>query len=279
MKVKQSFNDRLNMLISNKSSLLCIGLDPVLEKIPSHLRYEKNPLVLFNREIIEATHDLAVAYKANLAYYECEGQNGLESLNDLETIIPNNTLFILDGKRGDVPHTAERYAQAYLNQIGADAVTLNPYMGKDSIDPFVQNPEKGAFVLALTSNESAEDFQYLQIGIDPMYLYVAKKVDQWNTNNNCGLVVGAQDIEGLKILRLALPEIPFLVPGVGAQGGDFKEVVKYARNKAGTGLLINVGRDIIYADDSKDFAKKIREKTKFYVEEMASVMKTTWNYY
>lgn len=279
MKVKLSFNERLNMLISNKSSLLCIGLDPVVDKIPSHLRYEKNPLMLFNREIVEATKDMTVAYKANLAFYESEGLNGLEALQDLETIIPNNTLLILDGKRGDVPHTAERYAHAYFEQIGADAVTLHPYMGQESVSVFLKDPNKGAFVLALTSNEDAQDFQYLQIGVDPLYLYVGKKVKEWNTNNNCGLVVGAQDIEGLKILRMALPDLPFLVPGVGTQGGDFKEVVKYARNKEGTGLIINIGRDIIYTDNSKDFAKKVKERAKSYVDEMSGVMKTTWNYY
>ena len=279
MKVKQTFNERLNMLISNKSSLLCIGLDPVMEKIPPHLKYEKNPLMLFNREIVEATHDIAVAYKANLAFYEAEGQNGLEALNDLKSMISNDVLLILDGKRGDVPHTAERYTHAYFEQLGADAVTLFPYMGEDSISSFVKRPDKGAFILALTSNEGVHDFQYLQVGVDPLYLHVGKKVSKWNTNDNCGLVVGAKDIEGLKILRSALPDLPFLVPGVGAQGGDLKEVIKFGRNKAGTGLLVNVGRDIIYADKGKNFSKKINDKAKSYVDEMSSLMKTTWNYY
>ena len=278
MKIKQTFNERLNMLISNKSSLLCIGLDPVMERIPSHLKYEKNPLMLFNREIVEATHDLAVAFKANLAFYESEGQNGLEALNDLETMISNDTLLILDGKRGDVPHTSAKYAHAYFEQLGADAVTLSPYMGEDSVQSFISNPEKGAFVLSLTSNEGVQDFQYLQIGVDPLYLYVGKKVEQWNTHNNCGLVVGAKDLEGLKILRNALPDLPFLVPGVGAQGGDLKDVVKYGRTKSGTGLLVNVGRDIIYADGGKEYSQKVKEKAKYYVDEMSRLMKTTWNY-
>jgi orotidine-5'-phosphate decarboxylase len=279
MKVQQSFNERLNMLISNKSSLLCIGLDPVMEKIPSHLRYEKNPLMLFNREIVEATQDLAVAYKANLAFYESEGHNGLEALYDLETMISKDTLLILDGKRGDVPHTAEKYVQAYFDQLGADAITLFPYMGQDSVSAFIRNPVKGAFILSLTSNEGVQDFQYLQVGVDPLFLYVGKKIAKWNTNNNCGLVVGAKDMEGLKILRNALPDLPFLVPGVGAQGGDLKNVVKFGRNKAGTGLLVNVGRDIIFTDSGKNFSAKIKEKAKSYVDEMSSLMKTTWNYY
>ncbi len=278
MKVKISFNERLNMLISNKNSLLCIGLDPVPEKIPSHLRYEKNPIMLFNREIVEATKDYAVAYKANMAYYECEGQNGLEALNDLVTQLSKDTLLILDGKRGDVPHTAERYVHAYFNLLGADALTLSPYMGEDTIRPFLKEPEKGAFVLSLTSNDGAMDFQHLQVGMDPLFLYVAKKVNSWNENKNCGLVVSAKDIEGMKILRGNLPEIPFLVPGVGAQGGDFKEVVKYGRDSNGTGMIINIGRDIIYAGKGTDFAKKVRERAKYYVDEMASVISTTWNY-
>jgi orotidine-5'-phosphate decarboxylase len=278
MKVKLSFNDRLNMLISNKSSLLCIGLDPVVDKIPSHLKYEKNPLLLFNREIVEATRDLAIAFKANLAFYECEGQNGLEALTDLETLISKDNLLILDGKRGDVPHTANKYVQAYFGQMGADAVTLNPYLGKDSIEPFIKDPERGAFILSLTSNDGANDFQHLQVGMDPLYVYIGKKVESWNVNNNCGLVVSAKDIEGIKILRGSLPDLPFLLPGVGAQGADFKEVVKYGRTKMGTGMIINVGRDIIYAGEGKYFAQKIRERAKFYVDEMASVIKTTWNY-
>jgi orotidine-5'-phosphate decarboxylase len=279
MKVQLSFNERLNMLISNKSSLLCIGLDPVMDNIPSHLKYEKNPIMLFNREIVEATRELAVAYKANLAFYEAEGQNGLEALYDLETMISKDMLLILDGKRGDVPHTAKKYVHAYFNQLGADAVTLSPYMGEDSVSSFISKPEKGAFILALTSNEGVHDFQYLQVGVDPLYLHVGKKVQKWNANNNCGLVVGAKDMEGMKILRNALPDLPFLVPGVGAQGGDLKEVVKFGRNKAGTGLIVNVGRDIIYADSSKNFSKGIKEKAKSYVDEMSNLMKTTWNYY
>jgi orotidine-5'-phosphate decarboxylase len=152
-------------------------------------------------------------------------------------------------------------------------------MGEDSIRPFISNPQKGAFILALTSNKGVNDFQYLQVGVDPLYLNVGKKVLMWNSNENCGLVVGAKDIDGLKILRNALPDLPFLVPGVGAQGGDLKEVIKYGRNKSGTGLLVNIGRDIIYTDKGKKFAYKIKEKAKSYVDEMSSLMKTTWNYY
>ena len=278
MKSKLSFNDKLNKLISRKSSFLCLGLDPDAEKIPAILKYEKNPLHKFVYEIIEATKDIVVAYKANLAFYECEGQNGLEALMDLSLLIPNDVLFILDGKKGDIGNSSEKYASAYFDHLGADAVTLNPYMGLDALEPFLKNPEKGSFVLALTSNESAADFQMLQVGNKPLYLTVAKKVSEWNVKNNCGLVVGATDIEGLKILRQNLPELPFLIPGIGAQGGNLKAVLQYGRDKHGTGVLINIGRDIIYSGKAKDFAQQARKKALSYSQEMSKLMHTSWDY-
>ena len=278
MKVTLSFNERLNMLISNKTSFLCIGLDPDMDKLPAHLKYEKNPIDLFVREVVEATKDLVIAYKANLAFYECEGHNGVEALHNLATLLPKDVLLILDGKRGDIENTSRKYATAYFEKMGAHAITLNPYMGYDSIKPFIEKKECGAFILALTSNRGSADFQYLQIGTESLYLYLAKKVKTWNALNNCGLVVGATEIEDLKILRRAIPDLPFLIPGVGTQGGILKDVLAYGRNKAGTGMLINVGRDIIYAGSGKDFAQKIREKTQYYVNEMKDSMRTGWEF-
>ena len=266
------------MLISNKASFLCLGLDPDIEKIPAHLKYNKNPIDSFVQEVISATKDLVIAYKANLAFYECEGQNGLDTLKNLCTIIPKDVLLILDGKRADIKNTATKYANAYFDQLGADAVTLNPYMGFDSIEPFINNPEKGAFILALTSNQSALDFQYLQIGTEPLHQYVAKKVERWNTKNNCGLVVGATDIESMQILRGTASNLPFLIPGVGAQGGMLKDVIKYGRDTSGTGMLINVGRDILYTSDGKDFAEKVRQKTQQYEKDMSNLIRTSWEY-
>lgn len=278
MKVKLSFNERLNMLISKKASFLCVGLDPDMEKMPSHLRYEKNPVDLFIHDIVEATKDEVVAYKANLAFFESEGQNGLEALHNLAANLPNDVLLILDGKRSDIGNTAKHYARAYFEKMGADAVTLNPYMGHDAIQPFLTNPEKGSFILALTSNPGAADFQYLQIGTEPLYQYVARKVNGWNTNGNCGLVVGATDIEELKILRQLIPDLPFLVPGIGAQGGDLKSVLEFGRDKKGLGLLVNIGRDILYQSRGKDFAEKAHEKTHSYVTEMSSLIRTGWKF-
>jgi orotidine-5'-phosphate decarboxylase len=278
MTKNQSFNERLNMLISQKSSFLCLGLDPDAERIPSFLKYEKNPLYKFVHEIIEATKDIVVAYKANLAFYECEGQNGWDTLMDLSLLIPDDVLLILDGKRGDIGNTSEKYALAYFDRLGADAITLNPYMGFDALEPFLRNPAKGCFILSLTSNKSAADFQTLQVGATPLYLKVAKKVTEWNVKNNCGLVVGAMDIEGLEILRQNIPDLPFLIPGVGAQGGHMKEALHYGRDKHGTGVLINIGRDILYSGMAKDFAQQARNRALFYTQEMSNLMHTSWNY-
>ena len=278
MKVNLSFNERVNWLISKKASFLCVGLDPDMDKIPSYLKYEKNPIDLFIREIVEATKDSVVAYKANLAFYECEGQNGLEALQNLSSIIPKDVILILDGKRGDIDNTAKKYAKAYFETLGADAVTLHPYMGHDSLQPFFTDPGKGSFVLALTSNRGASDFQRLQIGTEPLHQYVAKKIREWNKNKNCGLVVGATDIEELKILRRVIPDMPFLVPGIGAQGGNLKEVLEFGRDKDGLGVLINVGRDILYQSSGKDFAQKSKQRVLDYVNEMSSLIRTGWNY-
>ena len=278
VKKRNTFNERLNYLITKKSSYLCVGLDPDMDKIPAHLKYEKNPIDLFVREIVSATSEQVIAYKANLAFFESEGKNGLEALHNLASILPHDVLLILDGKRGDIENTAKKYAHAYFDQMGAHAVTVNPYMGYDAVKPFIEYHDKGAFVLALTSNRGAEDFQYLQIGTVPLFQYVAKRVQTWNTLNNCGIVVGARDTEELRILRKILPDMPFLIPGIGAQGGDLKEVMAFGRDRSGTGMLVNIGRSIIYAGAGKDFTKKVSDKVKSYINEMASVVHTSWNY-
>ena len=273
-----SFNDRLNMLISSKSSLLCLGLDPDMEKIPAEVKYQKNPLKTFIEKIVAATRDIVVAYKANLAFYECEGVNGIEALEHLRTIIPDDVLLILDGKRGDISNSARMYAKAYFKEFGADAITVNPYMGFDAVEPFLQDKTRGVFVLTLTSNSGSEDFQNLQVGKDALYQIVARKAEQWNTNNNIGLVVGATDSEGMEIIRRTTPVLPFLVPGIGAQGGKLEEILAKGRDENGTGMLVNVGRDILYASGKSDFAEKAREKAEYYNKEMNSIIRTSWKY-
>jgi orotidine-5'-phosphate decarboxylase len=170
------------------------------------------------------------------------------------------------------------YAKAYFKELGADAVTVNPYMGYDAIEPFLQDKTKGVFVLTLTSNSGSEDFQNLQVGKDALYQVVARKTEQWNTKNNMGLVVGSTDIEGMEIIRRTTPMLPFLVPGIGAQGGQLEEVVNKGRDANGTGMLINVGRDILYASTGSDFAEKARAKCEMYINEINSIIRTNWNY-
>jgi orotidine-5'-phosphate decarboxylase len=273
-----AFNDRLNMLISSKSSLLCIGLDPDMDKIPAEIRYQPNPIKTFTEKIVEATKEVVVAYKANLAFYECEGVNGIEALENLRTVIPDDVLLILDGKRADISNSARMYAKAYFRECGADAITVNPYMGYDAIEPFIQDATKGVFVLALTSNSGSDDFQNLQVGKDALYQVVARKTDKWNTKNNMGLVVGASDSEGMEIIRRTTPMLPFLVPGIGAQGGKLEEVLAKGRDQNGTGMLINVGRDILYAANDSNFAEKAREKAEKYNREINGIIRTSWNF-
>lgn len=265
-----NFNERLNNLILDKKSFLCVGLDPDMDKMPLILNSEKNPLKKFTNEIIQATKVYSVAFKANLAFFECEGIKGLEALESLSDNIPEEVILILDGKRGDIGNTANKYAKSAFEQLGADAVTVNPYMGFDAVKPFVENPEKGAFILGLTSNKSAADVQYLPIGEETLYMHVCKKVNQWNANKNCGLVVGATKSQELAGIRKKFPDLPFLVPGVGAQGGDLASVIKNGRNPLGTGLLINVGRDIMFNSGRSDFAEKAAERAKYYFEKMGN---------
>lgn len=262
------FNDKLNDLILKKKSFLCVGLDPDMDKIPKILYSEKNLLMKFTEEIIHATKEYAVAFKANLAFFECEGKKGLEALESLRENISEDIILILDGKRGDIGNTANKYAKSAFELLGADAVTVNPYMGFDAVKPFIENEEKGVFVLGLTSNKSASDFQYLQVGEETLYKNVCKKVNQWNSNNNCGLVVGATKPQELTEIREKYPDLPFLVPGVGAQGGNLESVIKNGKDLNGTGLLINVGRDIMFNTNGRDFSEKAGERAQYYFELM-----------
>ncbi len=266
-----NFNERLNKLIREKKSYLCVGLDPDIDKIPNLLLSENNPIKKFTEEIINATKEYAVAYKANMAFFECEGIKGLNALESLKSLMPVNALLILDGKRGDIGNTAKKYAKAAFETFGTDAVTVNPYMGLDAIKPFIENAEKGAFVLGLTSNNSAKDFQYLQVGGQTLYLNVANKVRDWNKQNNCGLVVGATKTGELTKLRSEIKDLPFLVPGIGAQGGDLQSVIQFGCDQNGTGLLINVGRDILYQGSGSDFADKASRRAEYYKNEMNKI--------
>lgn len=253
-----SFSQRLATAQTNAGSLLCVGLDPDPAKLPPVLHGDDNAVTEFNRRIIEATADLVCAYKLNLAFYEAAGEKGWSMLRRTLSYIPANVITIGDAKRGDIGNTAAMYAHALLVDLGFQAATVNPYMGFDSVEPFLRDPERGAFVLGLTSNPGAKDFQYLKVGARPLYERVVRKAASWNANGNCGLVVGATRPAELKRIRAMAPSMPILIPGVGAQGGDLKNAVRNGCDRDGLLALINAGRSILYASTGDDFADAAR---------------------
>jgi orotidine-5'-phosphate decarboxylase len=268
-----TFTQRLRDIQSKQNSLLCIGLDIDPEKIPEHLKSMPNPVLEFNRQIIEATHNLVCAYKPNLAFYEAMGERGITILKETLKSIPNSVLTIGDGKRGDIGNSSERYAASLFDDYGFDSVTVNPFMGFDSIEPFMIHPEKGVFILALTSNVGSKDFQRLRVGSKPLYEKVVRHAKNWNTKQNIGLVVGATHPKELQRVRKIVPDMPILIPGVGKQGGSVQSSLRYGCNKQGQLAVINVSRSIIYASSGKDFADAARREAKKLVEEMRMVMR------
>ena len=268
-----TFTQKLREIQSNQKSLLCIGLDVNKERIPSCLQSLSNPVLEFNRQIIEATQDLVCAYKPNLAFYEAMGESGITALRETLKFIPKSILTIGDGKRGDIGNTAEQYAESLFEYFGFDSVTVNPYMGFDSVEPFLTNPEKGVFILALTSNSGSKDFQRLKVGTKPLYEKVVHTVKKWNTNHNIGLVVGATHPKELQHVRKIVPDMPILIPGIGKQGGDLRSAIRYGCDKNGKLAIINVSRSIIYASSGKDFAEAARAEAKKMVEEINRYLK------
>ena len=252
-----------------KKSFLCVGLDPDLSKIPKHLLASEDPIFEFNKGIIDATKDYAVAYKPNLAFYECLGVSGWNSFQRTIEYIPNECLIIADAKRGDIGNTSLYYAKTFFETYNCNALTIAPYMGSDSVKPFLTYPDRWAVVLAMTSNQGAKDFQFIQSENTPIFESVVRKCIEWGTPENLMFVVGATRSEDIAKIRKLAPEHFFLVPGVGAQGGSLEEVVKYGMNSE-CGLLVNSSRGIIYADTSEDFnlgAKKEASKIQSAMEE------------
>lgn len=258
------FQQKLNNAIKKNNSLLCVGLDPDLEKIPSPFLNNKDPIFEFNKTIIDSTNDLVCAYKPNIAFYASQGLSGLKSL--IQTIAYIHQKYpqipvILDAKRGDIGSTAEEYAKEAFDIYLADAVTVNSYLGFDSIKPFLKRKDKGIIILARTSNPGASDFQDLKINGEELYLNVVKKAAQWNkTYNNCLLVIGATWPEQLQRVRKILPEMFFLIPGIGEQGGDLGKTLIAGLNKDKSGLIINSSRGIIFSKNPKNEALKLKEE-------------------
>jgi len=256
--------------IKTKKSFLCIGLDVDITKIPQHLLNEQDPIFSFNKAIIDATHHLCVAYKPNTAFYEAYGLKGWQALE--KTIRYLNTTYpeiftIADAKRGDIGNTSSMYAKAFFEDMGFDSVTVAPYMGKDSIEPFLAFKDKHTILLALTSNEGAYDFQTKRIGDKELYKNVLEVSKSWNNSDRLMYVVGATKAEYLKDVRHIIPNSFLLVPGVGAQGGNLQDVCKYGMTDR-IGLLVNSSRGIIYASNKEDFADAAAKKAKSIQQEM-----------
>jgi orotidine-5'-phosphate decarboxylase len=247
-----SFTDRLRAIQISQNSLLCIGLDTDITKLPPHFPRTADGVLSFNKQIIDATHDLACAYKLNLAFFEALGEHGWSVLNATRQYLPSAVIAIADGKRGDIGNSSDLYARSIFDELHFDATTVHAYMGRDSIEPFSRTPEHGVFVLALTSNPGARDLQYLKINGKPLYEKVVTRVKRWNTHANLGLVAGATRPAQLKRIRSLAPSLPILIPGVGAQGGDLKRAVQYGCDAHGLLAIINAGRNIIYASSGTD---------------------------
>lgn len=257
-----------------KKSFLCIGLDVDLTKIPAHLLTTEDPIFEFNKAIIDATHDLCVSYKPNTAFYEAYGIKGWQSLEKTITYINKKypeMFTIADAKRGDIGNTSTMYAKAFLEDLNFDSVTVAPYMGKDSVEPFLAFENKHTIMLALTSNEGAFDFQTLETNGQELYKTVLETSKNWKNGQNLMYVVGATKAEYFAEIRKIVPNSFLLVPGVGAQGGSLAEVCKYGMNE-NVGLLINSSRGIIYASNETDFAEKAREEALKLQVEMEEIL-------
>lgn len=257
--------------IREKKSYLCVGLDTDINKIPGHLRLHPDAMFEFNKQIIDATKDFCVAYKINTAFYEVHGSKGWDIMQQTGDYIPSTHLKIADAKRGDIGNTSAQYAKAFFETLNFDAITVAPYMGADSIQPFLEYKNKWTIVLGLTSNKGSEDFEQLKTGNQYLYEKVLESVSKWGDDENLMFVVGATKATDLKTIRQIVPRNFLLVPGVGTQGGSLAEVSQYGLNDE-CGLLVNASRAIIYADESKDFAKTAGKVAESYQTEMKTYL-------
>jgi len=252
------FIEKLTIATRKNKSLLCVGLDSDPARIPAGVSTFD-----FNKAIVEATSDLVCAYKLNFAFYEAQGSDGIDTLDKTIKYIPNDIPAIGDAKRGDIGNTAKAYARAIFDVLNCDATTVNPYLGFDAVEPFLEYCDRGIIILCRTSNASATDFQSLRCetesGSRQLFELVALKASQWNRHGNIGLVVGATYPEELKLIRQSHPDMPILIPGIGAQGGDLELAVRYGTDRRGEKAIINSSRQIIYASGEPDFARAARQ--------------------
>lgn len=246
---------------NNDRKFICVGLDTDINKIPQFLLKEKNPILSFNKTIIEATKDFAAAYKINFAFYERNGVQGIEELEKTVEMIPSDVLSIADAKRGDIGNTSAMYADSVYKYFNFDAITLNPYMGKDSLDPFLEYEDKLNFILVLTSNPGAADFEKSEL-VNGKFLYqiILESVNKWNRKKNCGIVFGATKTDELKDNIRNFGDLTVLLPGIGAQGGSLDEVVSVFNENQRKNYIVNLSRSIIYKSNQKDFADAANEE-------------------
>lgn len=273
MKKNMTFREKLEAAAARNGSLLCVGLDPDPARLPV------DSVAEFNRAIVEATADLVCAYKPNVAFYEALGEEGYAALRETLAAIPPEIPTIGDAKRGDIGNTARAYARAAFDVLGFDAVTVNPYLGSDSLAPFIEREDRGVFVLCRTSNPGAADLQDLAIGGDgggrPLYEVVAELARGWNTRGNVGLVTGATYPEELRRVRELCPEMLLLVPGVGAQAGDLAAAVRAGLDARSGGILVNASRGVLYASTGQDFAQAAREAARALRDEIQQHRRAT----
>jgi len=267
----------LSNQIKTKRSFLCVGLDTEFEKIPESVRFVNQPQFEFNREIIRATYKQVIAYKINTAFYEARGASGWEEMEQTVAFIRSidpGIMVIADAKRGDIGNTSEMYARAFFDRMGVDAVTVSPYMGYDTVSAFLKREDKWVIILAVTSNNSAEDFQFLNVGdnVHTLYEKILLTSRQWGTIDNIMYVAGATRSEQILRIRKHIPDHFLLVPGIGAQGGDLEEVARYGIN-AQCGLIINTSRAVIFADDSKNFATTANLKAAELQQQMETILR------
>lgn len=273
-------NEKLISEIKRKKSFLCIGLDVDVNKIPSHLLNSINPIFEFNKAIIDATHKLCIAYKPNIAFYEAYGQKGWEALKNTIDYLNNNypeIFTIADAKRGDIGNTSKMYAKAFFEDLGFDSVTVAPYMGKDSVEPFLEFKDNHTILLVLTSNEGSSDFQSLKFNNSSLYESVLKASKKWINSDKLMYVVGATKAEYLKDIRKIVPDNFLLVPGVGKQGGDLIKVCEYGLNSQ-IGLIVNSSREIIYASKGLDFSQKAAQKARDLQQKMEKILSENYNF-
>ena len=257
-----SFQKKYLTAIERNNSLLCIGLDTDVRKLPPSVQSKDNPVLYFNKSIIDATSDLVCCYKPNYAFYGVLGNRGWSTLRETIEHIPKNIPVIVDAKVGDIGNTSSLYAKMFFDELKADALTVTPYMGVDCVLPFLDYKDRTTFIVCLTSNKGANDFEKSVSDGVPLFERVINKALEWSINKNCGLVIGATQPDYFSIVRSLAPDMPLLIPGVGAQGGSPKEVVEHGQDSQGGGILVNSSRGIIFASPNEDYAQAARSAAK-----------------